>query len=541
MAQKREANQQKGGVPAQKNSELNSSEQRYHKMIDEVLDYAIILLDQDGIIQNWNRGAEKIKQYTEEEAVGRHFSMFYLPGDRSSGLPGQLLNQAVREGRAVHEGWRLRKDGSRFWGSISLTALHGEDGEIIGFSKVTRDLTERKTAEDQLKQYADELEKKNEALRISEEHYHKMVSEVQDYAIILLDVHGNVQNWNAGAEKIKGYNAEEIIGKNFATFYTPEDRQRNLPQQLLNEARLQGKAVHEGWRVTKNGSTFWGSIVITALHAEDGSVIGFSKVTRDLTEKKEAEDQLRQYLFELEKQNAELDQFAYAASHDLQEPLRKIVTFADLIEQNIGDEETVRKYAEKITASSQRMSMLIRAVLDYSQLAKGAPLKTPTDLNRVLSEVLMDFELLVQQKDADIEYGPLPVIQAIPLQINQLFSNLIGNALKFTNQRPLIRISSTVVEKWQLRRSPANLPDGKYLQLLFADNGIGFDPQYEQMIFSLFQRLHNRHEYSGTGIGLALCKKVMDNHGGWIAAEGNPGKGASFYLYFPMDWLAQSA
>jgi PAS domain S-box-containing protein len=535
MSKKNEAVDQQGSKAiAQKNRELVSSEQRYYKMIDEVLDYAIILLDKDGIIQNWNKGAEKIKMYTEEEAVGKHFSMFYLSEDRSSGLPGQLLNLAATEGRAIHEGWRLRKDGSRFWGSITLTALHGEDNKIIGFSKVTRDLTERKKNEDRLKEYTEELRQKNEALRISEERYHKMIAEVQDYAIIFLDKVGNIQNWNTGAEKIKGYKAEEILGKNFATFYTQEDRERNLPQQLLDKATLEGKAIHEGWRVKKNGSTFWGSIVITALHAEDGSIIGFSKVTRDLTDKKEAEDRLREYLVELEKQNVELDQFAYAASHDLQEPLRKIVTFAGLIEQNVGDEKAVRKFAEKITASSRRMSDLIRAVLDYSQLAKDVTNKVETDLNRVLSDVLMDYELLIQQKDADIEFDPLPLIQAIPLQINQLFSNLIGNALKFANPHPVIRISCAIVEKRQLRRAPVSLPDGKYLQLLFADNGIGFDPQYEQMIFSLFQRLHAKHEYSGTGIGLALCKKVMDNHGGWITAEGDPGKGASFYLYFPM-------
>ena len=264
-------------------------------------------------------------------------------------------------------------------------------------------------------------------------------------------------------------------------------------------------------------------------------MIGFSKVTRDLTDKKAAEEQLKKYLSELEKQNQELDAFAYAASHDLQEPLRKIVTFADIIEQNVSREETVRKYAEKITVSSRRMSELIRAVLQYSRLSDKDPHKKQTDLNRILLDVLVDFELLVQQKDATIQYDPLPVIQAIPLQINQLFYNLIGNALKFTDQRPVIRISSSMVEKRQVKQPPANLAEGQYLQLVFTDNGIGFDQQYNQLIFSLFQRLHSKQEYSGTGIGLALCKKVMDNHRGWIAVESNLGKGTSFYVYFPVE------
>ena len=519
----------------EKNEALRISEERYHKMVDEVQDYAIIFLDKDGIIKNWNKGAQKIKQYHESEVVGRHFRIFYLPEDRIGRLPEILLEQAIQHGRAIHEGWRLRKDGTKFWGSITLTALHDDENQLIGVSKVTRDLTERKMAEDQLRNFANALQISNEELRKSEERYHKMISEVQEYAIILMDVQGNIQNWNAGAEKIKGYRTEEIMGKNFRKFYTPEDQQKNLPQRLLDEATLHGKAVQEGWRVTKNGKKFWGSIVITALHSEDGSLIGFSKVTRDLTEKKKAEDQLREYLSELEKQNQELDAFAYAASHDLQEPLRKIVTFADIIEQNVNHEESVRKYAEKIAASSHRMSELIRAVLEFSRLSKDVPQKVPTDLNRILLDVLGDFELLIQQKDASIQYDMLPVIQAIPLQINQLFSNLIGNALKFTNQHPVIRIASTLVEKQQVKQPPADLSEGQYLQLVFADNGIGFDPQYDQLIFSLFQRLHSKQEYSGTGIGLALCKKVMDNHRGWIAAESTPGKGTSFYVYFPVD------
>ena len=517
------------------NDALRISEERYHKMVDEVQDYAIIFLDKEGIIQNWNKGAQKIKQYQESEVVGEHFRMFYLPEDRLGRLPEILLQQAREHGRAIHEGWRMRKDRTKFWGSVTLTALHNDQKQLIGFSKLTRDLTERKMAEDQLRNFATELQLSNEELQKSEERYHKMISEVQEYAIILMDINGNIQNWNAGAEKIKGYSAEEIIGKNFQIFYTPEARQKNLPQRLLEEATINGKAVQEGWRVTKSGSRFWGSIVITALHSDDGSLIGFSKVTRNLTDKKKAEDKLKDYLFELEKQNEELDAFAYAASHDLQEPLRKIVTFVDLIEQNINHEETVKKYTEKIAASARRMSELIKSVLEFSHLSKDVHHKIPTDLNRILLDVLGDFELLVQQKDATIKYDQLPVIQAIPLQINQLFSNLIGNALKFTDQHPMIHISSNIVEKEQVKQQPSNLTDRKYLQLVFTDNGIGFDPQYGQMIFSLFQCLHSKQEYSGTGIGLALCKKVMDNHRGWIAAESNPGKGTSFYVYFPVD------
>ena len=307
MAKKNElSSQQDDFATDEQNRELISSEERYHKMVDEVVDYAIILLDTNGVIQNWNRGAENIKQYREEEAVGKHFSMFYLPEDRAIGLPGKLLSEASSKGRAVNEGWRLRKDGNRFWGSITLTALHGEQGEVIGFSKVTRDLTERKLAEDQLKQYTEELQQKNEALRISEERYHKMVDEVQDYAIIFLDNDGIIQNWNKGAHKIKQYQESEVIGQHFRMFYLPEDRLGKLPEILLQQAIQHGRAIHEGWRMRKDRTRFWGSITLTALHNDQKQLIGFSKLTRDLTERKMAEDQLKHFASELQISNEEL-------------------------------------------------------------------------------------------------------------------------------------------------------------------------------------------------------------------------------------------
>jgi PAS domain S-box-containing protein len=516
------------------NAKLKTFDNLYFKMVDEVEDYAIILLDMQGIIQNWNKGAEKIKQYRESEAVGMNFSMFYLSEDRARGLPEKMLEQANSQGRAGHEGWRLRKDGTQFWGSITLTALHGENGETIGFSKVTRDLTERKAAEDRLKSYTASLEKSNEELRKGEERYHKMIAEVQDYAIILLDEKGDILNWNAGAQKIKGYSADEIVGKNFKTFYLPEDQESGLPQKLIAEAAQNGKATHEGWRLRKNGSRFWGSIVITALHNDMGEIIGFSKVTRDLTERKMAEDRMQKYVLELQAQNRELERFAYVASHDLQEPLRKIRTFIDVIRNNLHDKELTTRFFGKITASAERMSHLITAVLNYSRLEKDDNEKTQVDLNRVLKSVLDDFEVIIKEKDALVSSEELPSIHGNELQISQVFSNIIGNALKFSSNKPAIKTSSKVVHSDQIRGCPANLAKGNYFEIVFADNGIGFEQQHGEQIFVLFQRLHGRQAYSGTGIGLALCKRIMENHGGFISAWGEPGNGARFHIYLPF-------
>ena len=501
-------------------AKLKNSNELYYKMIEEIQDYAIILLDKEGIIHNWNRGAEKIKQYTEQEILGKHFSIFYLQEDIDNNLPGKLIGEAAVAGRAMHEGWRKRKDGTRFWGSVTITAIHDLDNSVIGFSKVTRDLTDKTQSEDKLK--------------MSEERYHQMIAEVQDYAIILLDENGFIQNWNAGAQNIKGYAADEIVGKRFEIFYTKEDRDNGLPDRLLNEAREKGKALQEGWRVRKDGSNFWGTIVITALHGKDHGVIGFSKVTRDLTEKKLTEEKLLAYTAELEKQNNELEQFAYVASHDLQEPLRKIQTFAEMIQENYEDRAFVKKYLGKLNDSAKRMGLLVRSVLNYSQLSKSKTAAAAVDLNTIIDEVRQDFELLISEKNATITSNALPNVPGNHLQLGQLFSNLIGNSLKFSPVNTLITIHSSIVKGHDIPDAPSLVHDTQFVQVDVSDNGIGFEQQYNRLIFSLFQRLHGKHDYAGTGIGLALCKKIVDNHQGFITATGELNKGAKFSVYLPL-------
>lgn len=257
-------------------------------------------------------------------------------------------------------------------------------------------------------------------------------------------------------------------------------------------------------------------------------------MTRDLTEKKRSEDKMKEYVQELQQQNEELDRFAYAASHDLQEPVRKVQTYADLIEQSIDDKPAVRRYVEKILTSADRMQALIKSVLEYSYLSKDVMEKVETDLNQVLTGVISDFEVLIHDKQAVVNKDQLPVIKAIPPQINQLFTNLLSNALKFSDKHPLITISSAIVQNPGVGFWPEHLAHGSYHQLAFSDNGIGFEPQFAAQIFSLFQRLHRKDEYNGTGIGLALCKKIMDNHEGFIYAKGNPGNGATICMYFPI-------
>lgn len=520
----------------QKQEELQNSEERYHKMIEEVQDYAIILLDKDGNIQNWNRGAEKIKGYRPDEIIGQNFSIFYEPGDRQSGLPQTLISEAVANEKATHEGWRVKKDGTRFWGSIVITALHDDDGQVIGFSKVTRDLTERKVAEEKQFRHMLELQQKNEQLRRSEERYHKMIAEVEDYAIILLDPDGYIQNWNKGAENIKGYKTDEIVGKHFSVFYAPEDRESKLPNKLLNEAREKGKANHEGWRMKKDGTKFWGWVVITALHDEKNNIIGFSKVTRDLTERKLAEDRMRQNTDQLESQNKELEQFAYVASHDLQEPLRKIRTFNSLILEH--EEKTLsqkgKEYFERSIAAADRMHHLIDDLLTYSRATRDNHKFETVDLNAIVARIRSSYK--DTDKQVVIGSDPLPEVKGMRFQFEQLFENIIGNGVKYQPDENIRRIDI----RYRLVGGDEIAWKGygaasKFHHISFTDNGIGFEQQYADKIFEMFHRLHGRSEYSGSGIGLAIVKKIVLNYGGFITAESEPGKGATFHVYFPVS------
>lgn len=538
---------------------LSQSESRYRRLVNS-LATPLYTTDSEGKITMFNKAAAEL--WGREPEVGKDmwsgsYKTFNIDGSEIP-LDNCPMATCLRERRGVNaeEILIMRPDGSIRSVVPHPQPLFDDKGNMIGAINMLIDITTIKQTEIALREseirYKEltallekkieektaDLKLKNEQLQRSEERYHKMIEEVEDYAIILLDKNGVIQNWNKGAEKIKGYKEEEIVGRNFSTFYLPEDRAAGLPERTLKEARKNGKALYEGWRLRKNGSRFWGSIVLTALHDRGDNIIGFSKVTRDLTQKKLAEDSMEEYTRQLEFKNRELEQFTYAASHDMKEPLRKIAFYVSVVSENLEGkiDEKSAEYLQRSIAAAKRMNSLIEDLLTYARTNGSEEYFEKVDLNEAVDQVILQHKDEFEQKPVRFEKEKLGTISGIPFQIHQLLDNLITNSVKYKHpeRNCVIRIKGQVATA--AKASASQLSNHKqYYHLSISDNGLGFDPEYAEKIFEIFQRLHNAPNTTGSGIGLAICKRIVENHNGVITATGQQDKGARFDIYLPLE------
>jgi PAS domain S-box-containing protein len=489
----------------------------YQLLVESVRDYAIFALDPDGIILSWNAGAERIKGYRADEVIGRHLSIFYKPDDLAWDKPGEELRTAIREGRVEDEGWRLRKDGSQFWANVVITALRDANGQLVGFAKVTRDLTERRRAEEQL--------------RVSEERFRVLIQSVKDYGIFMLDPDGRVASWNEGARRIKGYDAEDILGRHFSVFYPAEARESGFPDYELEVAREVGRFEDEGWRVRKDGSQFWANVVITALFADDGTLIGFAKVTRDLTERREAqqrevEDARR--LAEVDAANRAKTGFLAAMSHELRTPLNAIAGYAQLMQEGIGGpvSEQQAEYLSRIRASQQHLLGIVNDLLNYSRVEAGEVTyeRTEVEVCKVVDRVIAMVALQAARKGLHLDHGPCPpdaIALADELKTEQVLLNLVSNAVKFTPEGGTITVACG--------------RHGAQATIEVGDTGPGIPADMLDAIFDPFvqlgRTLTSAHE--GAGLGLAISRDLARAMDGDVTVESTVGLGSTFKLHLP--------
>ncbi|MDB5205794.1 MAG: cph1 2 [Flavisolibacter sp.] len=387
-----------------------------------------------------------------------------------------------------------------------------------------------------------------------ESYFPDIVAEVKGFAIFMMDTDGVIQTWNIGCELMKGFKAEDAIGENFRILFPDFLRDQHLPEKERQIAKDTGRFEGENWRVKKNGDLFWAFVVLTRVTDEEGNHIGYVKITQDQTDKKKYLDQLNSKIEdirkinqkldtvnnELLKSNSNLEEFAYASSHDLQAPLRNMIYYVGRLKDELETQlnEKQLEFFKRIENSGSRMVSLIEDLLSFSYISKGTAQKSEIDLNQQVKDVLEDLELDVLQKGAKITVEKLPKVRGDRRQFQQFFQNLIGNAIKYAkpNVVPEIQISSNEVTGREAKASlPTEEADRKYYFIQLKDNGIGFEPEYAEDIFKVFTRLHGASDYSGSGVGLSIVQKVVENHNGYIWAESKPGEGASFKILLPVD------
>lgn len=495
---------------------LQNEDARYRLLVDAITDYAIYMLDADGRVSSWNRGAERFKGYKPEEIIGEHFSRFYTPEDREANIPAAALRQAAEAGKFEAEGWRIRKDGTRFWAHVIIDPIRSADGNLIGYAKITRDLSERKAAAD--------------ALHTSQEQFRLLVQGVTDYAIYMLDRTGNVVSWNAGAQRIKGYQAEEIIGRHFSTFYTEADRKAEWPARALETAAAEGRFEREAARVRKDGTRFQAHVIIDAIRNDQGEVIGFAKVTRDITERianDQALAKAQQSLFQAQKLEA-IGSLTGGIAHDFNNLLGAILGSLELVRKRLPYDPRITPLIENAVQGAERGATLTERMLAFAR-------KQDLQMEAVDIPALVRgmFDFIHRTIGAGVQMTlDLPTgLPRVLTDANQLEAAVLNLAVNARDAMPTGGMVTMSADLRHLDDDRRDLSAGTYVVLCVADTGEGMSPETLARATEPF--FTTKGVGKGTGLGLSMVHGLTAQSGGTLAIESRPGKGTRIELWFP--------
>jgi PAS domain S-box-containing protein len=474
------------------------------------------MLDPSGLITNWNTGAERMKGYTAEEITGHHFSHFYTPEDRAAGMPALVLETARREGRYEAEGWRVRKDGSRFWASVVIDAIKDDQGKLVGFAKITRDMTERRAAQ--------------ESLRESERQFRLLVRGVSDYGLFMLDPQGIVSNWNQGAERIKGYKADDIVGQHFSRFYTEADRRAGIPARALQIARTEGRFEAEGWRVRKDGSMFWANVIIDAIY-DDGKLIGFAKITRDITERRNAEIALQKA--QVERDHAQrleaLGKLTGGVAHDFNNLLMIVSGHMETLKRLQPADPKTQRAIDAIDQAAKRAEALTKQLLTFSRRQTLKPESFALGERIESLRALLESSVGSAVKVATEIPRDLWSVRVDPNEFELALVNIVINARDAMPKGGVITLSAGNVVLPD-SSGPRDL-QGDFVAITIADTGSGIPPDIVGRIFDPF--FTTKQIGKGTGLGLSQVHGFALQSGGTVTVRSELGRGTSITLYLP--------
>jgi len=506
---------------AQSTVQLQATDEHFRMMVEQVREYAILMLDPQGIVASWNAGAEQIKGYRAEEIVGKHFSVFYPKDEVNAGTPQRHLEIVRSVGSMDLQGWRLRKDGSRFWANVTITAVKDELGNLVGFVKLTRDVTEKRSMEEALQKSRNMLER---------------LFETAPDAVVVVDGNGSIRKVNQQTEVLFGYMREELIGQRVEQLMPERYHKQHIQHRhgYFEDPRPRKMGIGlELYGRSQDGREIPVDIMLNPIETNEGTW-AFA-VIRDITLQKQSDAKiselnsvLKNQVAQLAATNRELEAFSYSVSHDLRAPLRHIIGFVDLLNTKggAGLDDKSRHYLKVITEAAQKMGTLIDDLLAFSRMGRAEIMKTRIDFGVLVQDIVR--ELTEEAKDREVawEIGPLPTVFGDAAMLRQMVYNLVANALKFTRPRHRAKIEIGALDR------------GEETHFYIRDNGVGFDATYINKLFGLFQRLHTTDEFEGTGVGLAIVQRIITRHSGRTWAEGSLEEGATFWFTLPKSGVS---